>query len=605
VEAPSELPAPPTTQPRQEYVARLEARRAVATRQARLHQHIANARLVIFLAAGAVAWLAFWSRLISAWWLAPPAAVFILLLVLHARVARLRSRAERAAAYYEKGIARLNEKWAGTGETGARYLDGSHPCAEDLDLFGSGSIYERLCTARTRIGQDTLAAWLKSPAPMETVRDRQAAVLDLRPLLDLREDLALLGSDVPTGVSLAALASWGAAAPVHGGQWPRWLAAGLSALTVLATVGWLAWDSGAVPVAVALFLEGVFALAFWARVQRVIGPVEKMAHDLAIFGGLLARIEREPFTAPHLLHLRAALETAGKPPSARIAQLFRLVDLLNSKKNQFFAPFALVLMWDTQLSFAVEGWRKASGKAIQRWLDAVAEFEALCALAGYSYENPADPFPELVEEGPRFEANELGHPLIPVSECVRNDVHLTPAMRLLVVSGSNMSGKSTLLRTVGVNAVLALAGAPVRANCLRLSPIVVGATLRVQDSLQAHRSRFFAEITRIRQLVDLARGPVPLLFLLDELFGGTNSHDRRLGAEAVVRSLVNYGAIGLITTHDLALTHIVELLAPRAVNVHFEDHLENGNITFDYRMRPDVVQKSNALALMRAVGLEV
>jgi DNA mismatch repair ATPase MutS len=182
---------------------------------------------------------------------------------------------------------------------------------------------------------------------------------------------------------------------------------------------------------------------------------------------------------------------------------------------------------------------------------------------------------------------------------------LNEDLRLLVVSGSNMSGKSTLLRTVGVNAVLALAGAPVRARHLRISPLVVGATLRIQDSLQAGRSRFFAEITRVRQLVDLARGPIPLLFLLDEIFGGTNSHDRRLGAEAVVRSLVNYGAIGLVTTHDLALTHIVDLLAPRAANVHFEDHFENGNITFDYRMRPDVVQKSNALALMRAVGLEV
>jgi DNA mismatch repair ATPase MutS len=168
-----------------------------------------------------------------------------------------------------------------------------------------------------------------------------------------------------------------------------------------------------------------------------------------------------------------------------------------------------------------------------------------------------------------------------------------------------MSGKSTMLRTVGVNAVLALAGAPVRAKRLRLSPLVVGATLRIQDSLQAGRSRFFAEITRMRQLVDLARGPMPLLFLLDEIFGGTNSHDRRLGAEAVVKGLVNCGAIGLVTTHDLALTQIVEILGPQAANVHFEDHFENGSITFDYRMRPGVVRKSNALALMRAVGLEV
>jgi DNA mismatch repair ATPase MutS len=204
-----------------------------------------------------------------------------------------------------------------------------------------------------------------------------------------------------------------------------------------------------------------------------------------------------------------------------------------------------------------------------------------------------------------FEAENLGHPLIPEATCVRNDVCLGSARQVLVVSGSNMSGKSTLLRTVGVNAVLALAGAPVRARHLRLTPVAVGATLRFQDSLQAGRSRFFAEITRVRQLVDLSRGEVRLLFLLDEVFHGTNSHDRRVGAEAVVRGLIDRGAIGLVTTHDLALTAIVERLAPHAENVHFEDQFENGSMHFDYKMRPGVVRHSNALALMRAVGLDV
>jgi hypothetical protein len=593
------------TAPRTEYTARLEARRATAASQARLHRHIANARFAVFLAAAGLAWLAFGAEQIAGWWLAVPAVLFVGLIILHARVARVRQRAELAAAYYEKGLARLDDRWAGTGEPGTRYLDSEHPCAADLDLFGTGSVFERLCTARTRVGQDTLAGWLLAPPAPAAVQDRQSAVGELRPHLDLREDLALLGADVPAGVDLHALASWGAAAPILASPRPRWLAGGLALLAVVAIVGWLGFGTGLIPVLLAFLLEG--SLALWLRVgvQRVIGPVEKMAQDLAIFAGVLARLECERFTAPRLARLVEALNTAGLRPSRRIGQLARLVDLLNSKKNQFFAPFAIMLLWDTQLAFAIENWRKASGQAIGRWLEAVGEFEALGSLAAYAFENPDDPFPEVVAGGPCFDGDGLGHPLLPVARCVRNDVHLTPELRLLVVSGSNMSGKSTLLRTVGVNALLGLAGAPVRARRLRLSPLVVGATLRIQDSLQAGRSRFFAEITRVRQLVDLARGPVPLLFLLDEIFGGTNSHDRRLGAEAVVRSLVNYGAIGLVTTHDLALTHIVELLAPRAANVHFEDHFENGAITFDYRMRPDVVQKSNALALMRAVGLEV
>jgi hypothetical protein len=591
--------------PRAAYQARLEVRRAAAGRQARLHGHIANARLAVFAAAALTAWLAFGAAGIAPAWLILPAALFVALLFLHARVARIRRRAERGVAYYEKGIARLEERWSGTGEPGTRYRSGEHPCAEDLDLFGTGSIYERLCTARTRVGQDALAGWLLSPAPAPEVGARQEAVADLRPRLDLREDLALFGADVPSGADPAVLAAWGAAPPTLEAKWPRWAALALAALSLAAIVVWLARLTDVFPLLAALALEGGFALWFRVRVQRVIGPVEKMAQDLALYAGVLGRIEAEHFEAPRLRQLAAALHTTGAGPSKRIAQLARFIEMLDSKRNQLFAPFALVLLWDTQIAFAVERWRKASGGAICRWLDAVAEFEALCALAAYAYENPDDPFPEVVPQGPCFDGEGLGHPLIPVARCVRNDVRLTGEVRLLVVSGSNMSGKSTLLRTVGVNAVLALAGAPVRATRLRVSPLVVGATLRIQDSLQEGRSRFFAEITRVRQLVDLARGPTPLLFLLDEIFGGTNSHDRRLGAEAVVKSLVNYGAIGLVTTHDLALTQIVDLLGPRAVNVHFEDHFENGAITFDYRMRPGVVRKSNALALMRAVGLEV
>jgi len=204
-----------------------------------------------------------------------------------------------------------------------------------------------------------------------------------------------------------------------------------------------------------------------------------------------------------------------------------------------------------------------------------------------------------------FTGRGLGHPLLAEVRMVRNDVSLGGETRLLVISGSNMSGKSTLLRTVGINTVLALAGAPVRAVSLRLTPLALGATLRIQDSLQEGRSRFYAEITRIRQLADLASARPSLLFLLDELFHGTNSHDRLVGASGVLRQFLARGAIGLITTHDLALTAVADQLAPRAVNVHFEDRFEHGEILFDYRMKPGPVTRSNAIALMRAVGLDV
>lgn len=594
-----------TANPRAEYVQRLEARRSLAAQQTRLDRRIANARLVVFLAGLIVAGLAFWAERVSAYWLTIPVLAFAALVLWHRKVTVARQRAERAAAFYERGLARLDHRWMGKGEPGARFLDEQHPNALDLDLFGTGSVFELLCTARTRKGEDTLAAWLLAPAPPEEIQGRQAAVAELRPRLDLREEFSLLGADLPAGIELAALVAWGAASPVLQGGWPRIAATLLPAATLAALAGWWGLGMGSAPFLISLAVQGGFALWLMRRVHRVVKPVENTAHDLALFAGVLACLEHERFASAHLQTLRSALDTHGVPPSRRIAQLGRLADWLDAQHNQLFALFAPLLLWTTQLAFAIEAWRVTAGPAIARWLDVVGEFEALCALASYAYENPRDPFPEIVSEGPLFAGEGIGHPLIPLNQCVRNDVHLGSDLRLLVVSGSNMSGKSTLLRTVGVNAVLAFAGAPVRAGRLRVSALAVGATLRIQDSLQAGRSRFYAEITRVRQLLDMAKGSPPLLFLLDEFLQGTNSHDRRLGAEAVLRTLIDCGAIGLITTHDLALAEIADRLAPRAANVHFEDHFEDRTLHFDYRIRPGVVTTSNALALMRAVGIDV
>jgi DNA mismatch repair ATPase MutS len=284
-----------------------------------------------------------------------------------------------------------------------------------------------------------------------------------------------------------------------------------------------------------------------------------------------------------------------------------LVEMHDWQHNVLFAPIGLVLMWGTHVAAAIEAWRREHGPHVATWLETVGEFEALSSLSAYAYEHPADPYPALAATVTPacFDGLGLGHPLVPAARMVRNDVRLEGATRLLLVSGSNMSGKSTLLRTVGINSVLAQMGAPVRATALTLSPLRVGATLRIQDSLQEGRSRFYAEITRVRELADLSREPVPLMFLLDELFHGTNSHDRLAGATGVLRSFLERGAIGLVTTHDLARTAMADQLGQTAANVHFEDWFDGGEIRFDYLMKPGPVTRSNALALLRAVGLEV
>jgi hypothetical protein len=542
----------------------------------------------------------------SVGWLAVPAVLFLALVTVHERVRRVVHRAQRAVEFYRRGLDRLDGHWAGKGNTGDRFLDPAHPYAADLDLFGVGSLFERLCTARTRAGEEVLAAWLLGPASTGEIGARQAAIAELRPRLDLREDLELLGAEVREGIDPEALASWGASPRVFAGRTMPWAAVLLASLAWSTLLGWAFLETaGPRPFMIVLALEAGFAWWQRARVRRVLAALEDRTHDLVLLSELLRRLEHEHFEAPALVRLRAALDTGGEPASRQIARLARLLHLLETRKNQFFAPFAAITLWTVQIALAVDRWRARSGPAIAGWLAAVGEFEALCALSGYAAENPADPFPEIVAGETCFDAAAIGHPLIPEGVCVRNDVSLGGDLRVLAVSGSNMSGKSTLLRTVGANAVLALAGAPVRAGRLRISPLAVGATLRVQDSLQAGRSKFFAEITRVRQLVEIAQGPLPLLFLLDELLNGTNSHDRRVGAEAVVRGLIDRGAIGLVTTHDLALAEIADRLAPRAANVHFEDRFDGGTIHFDYRMRPGVVRHSNALALMRAIGLDV
>ena len=582
--------------PHAEYEARLEARRGESARLGRAGLRLGYIRLLLGLLFVILGWR-------GSWWALVPVAAFVVLVFVHDRTRRAQARSNRAAAFYERGLARLEDRWAGAGEPGERFRDHSHVYAEDLDLFGRGGLFELVSTARTRMGEHTLAGWLLHPAAPDVVLERQPALAELRDRLDLREDLAILGEEVRADVDPESLLRWAAEPPVFKSIAPRLMAAGLALLAVAAAAVWVWWGL-ATPFALVLAIEAAFAFWFRSRVQHVVHAIEYAAHDLDLLAGTLLRLERERFTSPLLVRLRVALDTGGAPPSRQVARLHRLVDWLDSRDNLFLRIFGPPLLYTTQLAFAVEAWRRQAGPQVRRWIEALGEMEALSALAGYAYEHPTDPFPEFTPAGPAlFEAEALGHPLLPESRMVRNDVRLASDRAVLILSGSNMSGKSTLLRTIGINAVLAMAGAPVRARRLRLSPLAVAASIRVTDSLQSGASRFYAEITRLRKMVDLAGGPFPVLFLLDELLHGTNPHDRRIGADAVVRNLVTRGAVGLVTTHDLALAHIADTLP--GANVHFEDHIEDGRIHFDYLLRPGIVQKSNALELMRSIGLEV
>jgi len=606
--------------PRSTYTRLLAERQAEIAARERRHRALGYWRLAAVACGVAIVGMALFGS-VSVLWAAIPLVVFVTLAVRHERLLRVLERRRRAARFFERGLARLDGRWAGTGETGDRYLDPAHPYARDLDIFGKGSLFELISTARTHVGEDTLARWLLNPAPPPTVRARQEAVEELRPRVDLREELAILTEEARTGVDPVALAAWGEAPALLG---PGFAQAGTWALTALGLLGlaaFFAFDAGHLGILrlsegssallrdfflVSLLVNGTFLYRFRKKTGAVVEAVDEAAHELGLLSETLVRLEHERFHSPLLAALRESLDAAGSPPSRRMSRLSRLMDYLDSRDHIVVRVAEPFVLWTTHLAFAVEDWRRESGPAVRRWLTAVGEIEALCSLASHAYEHPDDPLPEFAEDGPWLEAEGIGHPLIPEDRVVRNDVRLGGELRVMVVSGSNMSGKSTLLRTLGVNVALAQAGATVRARRLRISPLAVGASILVTDSLQAGVSRFYAEILRLRQILDAAAaGPLPVLFLVDEFLHGTNSHDRRIGAEALVNGLVKRGAIGLITTHDLALAGIADELGERACNVHFEDSLEDGQMRFDYAIRPGVVRKSNAIELMRSVGLEI
>ncbi|MGC2743459.1 MAG: mismatch repair protein, partial [Candidatus Angelobacter sp.] len=459
-----------------------------------------------------------------------------------------------------------------------------------------------LSTARTNMGKQCLARWLLKHAGVEEIQDRQAAVAELKSRLDFREDLAVTGETERIAAKPEALIAW--SREESGLQDGRWWAAGLAILCIAALI--FGFEVMWTPFVLLLLVNGIITSRARHRLEKIFAGIGNTHKDLGSLALLLQCIEAKKFESPMLQQLQAQLLTHGLPPSACIARLDTLADLDDSRHNWFVRVFDIPLLYSMQIAFALERWRRTYGGGIEAWLQVVGEIETLASIAAYSYEHPQDPFPEFVPPQAEIclQGDALGHPLLAADKCVRNDVRLGGNSQVLLVSGSNMSGKSTYLRVVGVNAVLAMMGAPVRAASLRLSPLVVGASMRVSDSLQKGISHFYAEIKRLRQVVDLS-STQPTLFLLDEVLQGTNSHDRRVGTEGVLRTLVRNGAIGLITTHDLALTSLEQVFPAHVRNIHFQERFEDDRLSFDYRLRPGVVTTSNGIELMKSIGLDV
>jgi hypothetical protein len=586
---------------RKEYEERLARWRQRAAAHEQAHRRTGNLRVLLTLAILVMA--AFLLSIVPLPYLLTAVIVGVFLSgMVHDRILGRRDEARRLAGFYERGLDRLGDRWAGKGSPGTEFPDKTHPYAIDLDIFGTGGLFELVNTAQTQAGRAQLAQWLLNGADHGEIAARQEAVAEMRNKVDLREELALRAGDPREHIDTDALIEWS-------GQLPR-AAKGIERITsfCLPFVTWSLLGLGELELfAVAFCAQGGWAWFYKRRTLKTISSMKLEARELRWLSELLGCLERQNFEAARLKELQAKWKRDGVSAGASLRRLASLVEWVESQDNQVISAIGPLFLLKTQFAFALEAWRARHRSMIQDWLTALGEMEALSSLAGYAYEHPTDVFPEwVVEPGARMiEARGLAHPLIAESNAVRNDLLLDSSRPLHVISGSNMSGKSTWLRAIGVNVVLARAGAPVRASAMRLSPLQIGASIRTVDSLQEGVSRFYAEIKRLRQIVELTDRPEGMVFLIDEVLGGTNSHDRQIGAAYIVKALVERGAVGLITTHDLALTKVVEEVKPAGANFHFEDQLVDGKLSFDYQLRAGVVTKSNALDLMRSIGLEV
>nr|WP_242588473.1 DNA mismatch repair protein MutS [Corallococcus macrosporus] len=604
VPVPNESPSPHRT-----YTDRRAAAQADLTALDRVSARYANLRTVAFVVALVIAALTLMGRLPKPWWWAAAGAlaVYGLLAVLHHQVFLKEQRARLFVLLNERGLARLEGGWHAFTDKGERFLSPNHLYATDLDVFGQGSLFQLINETATRAGEERLAAWLSAPADAQTVVTRQGAARELAPRVDFRQDLCADARVVAKDKADPALfIQWAEAGPsLDAIRWSRPLAVLLPpvtlALFILGTVGVIP-DS---LVWLGLFAQLGIAVATRRTLKRMDDAVEQGERGFVRYASLFERVEGQTFEHPRLKQLQAGLRAEGGPPvSALFRRFSRLYSLIEFKRHQFHALVHWLTLWDIHALFALEGWRAAHGRDVRQWFEGLAELEALCCLGGLAHDRPAFTWPQLEAQGPSVMATALGHPLLDAP--VPNDVSLPGPRHALLITGSNMSGKTTLMRALGANVVLALAGAPVCAAAFRLSPVQVLTSMRVKDSLERGVSYFHAEVLRLKTVLDAAAAAKgQALFLLDEILLGTNTRERQIASREVLRLLLASGACGAVTTHDLSLAVLADEPGSHVVNVHFRDHLEDGKMVFDYRLRQGVVDTTNALRVLRLAGVPV
>jgi hypothetical protein len=636
------------------YADRRDRFRAEAAMLAVRAARLANLRLLLFAGLAIAAVWSYWSDppLALLLWLASAvlAVGFAVQVVRYRRVERRRRHLSGLADLAEEALLRIARDWQQLPLRHEGGADPLHPYAGDLDLLGHGSLLHLLESTGTRLGESTLRGWLLDagtvraglhrPAGLATVRARQAAVAELAPQVEWREELVWRGRATGTpSPDPEPFLAWAEGEPFLRSRqallWGARLSPPLFWGLLFAQLGGLvAWPLWIAPVIVNLLLG-------WRLVGTAVGRLNQVryfAGALGAYAEALDHLAGPAFAAPALQRLQAALRAEGQTAAAEIRRLHGILRLAQPASSMVYPVIELTTLWNVHVLSLLETWQTTSGRRTRGWLQALGEAEALAALARLQHDNPAWTLPTLDPAATTLAAEALGHPLLAdgqrdhpaadrrasTSQATRvaNDLALGPTGTFLLVTGSNMSGKSTLLRAVGVNTVLAQAGGPVCATALRLPPLDVWTAMRVSDSLERGVSFFMAELERLRDVVEAARAaasPTPptsdgeapvavprVLYLLDEILQGTNTAERQIAARRVIRLLLRCRAIGAVSTHDLTLADAPDLAAA-AQTIHLTeivvDGPEGARMTFDYRIRPGIARSTNALRLLDMVGL--
>lgn len=538
---------------------------------------------------------------------------FLALVVWHHRVKVRRRWAEALIRVNEDSISRVRRDWAELPPPPIPEADPSHAYALDIDVCGPASLFRLLTTVTLPPGHSTLREWLLTPAGPEEIRARQEAVAELAPLVELRQSLEAKGRMVesPSSEATERFLRWAegdAWLPRH--VWVLALAWGLPILTtvliILSLVGVLPGLWWLLPSAAGLGLGGYLRKEIHAELDGASAGQERFGR----YAALLTLLLETGVEAPLLRRLKSTVLSSPVGAEKELRRLDRRIGWADVRHNTMVhAPVQAFLMWDAHVLASLERWKKRSGLHVREWLEVLGKLEALSALAALKADNPDWTFPSLLEEAPpRIAAKDLGHPLLSPDQCVRNDLTLGPDGSFLFLTGSNMSGKSTLLRAVGMNAVLAQAGGPVCASAMALTPVRIYTSMRTADSLAEGVSQYMMELKRIQKVVQAARASVgaPVLYLLDEPLQGTNEAERRVAVQIILGHLLDAGAVGAVATHDLQLDE-TDRLKQAAQAVHLEGTVreedEGPLLSFDYKLKEGRATSTNALALLRAVGL--